>query len=167
MEKIILGIDPGSRCTGYAVISAIGDQLKPVHHGFISCTQESLADRLFQIYDRLSQVIQEHQPQQAAVEQVFTAHNAQSALKLGQARGAALVACAAHGLPVYEYSAREVKQAVAGYGAASKVQIQQMITSLFSLEKRPQVDEADALAIALCHSSMQAFRDKISAALQE
>lgn len=166
-EHIILGIDPGSRCTGYAVICTKGGQLKALAHGFIRPAMEPLPERLFYMYDQLSLVIEQYKPEQAAVEQVFTSHNPQSALKLGQARGAILVACAAHALPTYEYSAREVKQAVVGYGAASKLQIQQMVTSLFSLEKRPQVDEADALAIALCHSSMQTFRDKISEAVRD
>jgi crossover junction endodeoxyribonuclease RuvC len=107
---------------------------------------------LQQIHADLRQLIEKYHPDEAAIEQVFVQHNVSSALKLGQARGAAIVAILADSIPLGEYSARQVKQAVVGYGAAAKTQVQQMVKTMLNLPKTPQADAADALAIAICHA---------------
>ena len=154
--SIILGIDPGSRVTGYGVIHSQGSQLEYIDSGCIR-TQgaESLSERLEIIYQGIDDVIRLHCPVVAGIEQVFMARNADSALKLGQARGAAIVACTNQKLPVNEYSARQVKQAVVGTGAAQKAQMQAMICHLLKLSKAPQQDAADALGVAVCHAHME------------
>ena len=130
---IILGIDPGSRITGFGIIETQGRQLKYITSGCIKISDAPLAEKLLQIYDNLSQIIRQYNPTEAAIEQVFMAKNADSALKLGQARGVAMVAAATHALTVAEYSARQIKQAVVGTGGADKAQVQHMVTSLLSL----------------------------------
>ena len=149
---IILGIDPGSRITGYGII-----QIQNTKPCFIDCgtirvgDRETQAHRLNGIFEGIETLIARHNPTVMAIEQVFMHENPNSALKLGQARGAAMVAGAQAGLTVAEYSARQAKQAVVGYGAADKNQVQQMVTSIFNLSEVPTADAADALAIALCH----------------
>ncbi|WP_417594531.1 crossover junction endodeoxyribonuclease RuvC [Oceanospirillum sp.] len=150
---IILGIDPGSRKTGYGIIRMQGHRMHYIGSGFIRITGDTLADKLQQVYAGVSEVIAQYQPTQFAIEQVFMAKNADSALKLGQARGVAIVAAANVGLPVSEYAARLVKQAVAGTGAATKEQVQQMVAAILKLSDLPQSDAADALAIAICHAN--------------
>ncbi len=152
---LILGIDPGSRITGFGVVNWLGNQCTYVDSGCIRLTHESLPDRLQQIYQGITQLATTYSPQEMAIEKVFMARNPDSALKLGQARGAAIVAGVNQGMPVSEYSARQVKQAVVGKGAASKDQVQHMVTVLLKLEKTPQEDAADALGIALCHAHTQ------------
>lgn len=152
---LILGIDPGSRITGFGVVNWLGNQCTYVDSGCIRLTQESLPDRLQQIYQGITELATVYSPQEMAIEKVFMARNPDSALKLGQARGAAIVAGVNQGMPVSEYSARQVKQAVVGKGAASKDQVQHMVTVLLKLEKTPQEDAADALGIALCHAHTQ------------
>jgi crossover junction endodeoxyribonuclease RuvC len=148
---LIIGIDPGSRITGYGIIRCEGNQSYFVDCGSIKVTAINVGDRLQQIYAGIQEVIKLHQPQEAAVEQVFMHQNPGSALKLGQARGAAIVAL---NLPIAEYSARQVKQSVVGYGAAKKEQVQHMVQRILNLstEIPLQADAADALAIALCHA---------------
>ncbi|PIE59563.1 MAG: crossover junction endodeoxyribonuclease RuvC [Desulfobulbus propionicus] len=149
----ILGIDPGSRSTGYGIIEASGSEVGFVACGTIRTTCEAqLPGRLTIIFNGLCEVILAHKPQIAAVEEVFVDRNPRSALKLGQARGAAIVAATQHLLPVFDYSARKVKQAVSGYGQAGKDQVQHMVSVLLDLEKKPSTDAADALAVALCHA---------------
>lgn len=148
----ILGIDPGSRVTGYAVITANQRQLVYVSSGCIRVSGETLAQNLDQIHAGICEVISKHHPQEAAIEQVFMHRNPGSALKLGQARGVAIVAAAQRALVVAEYSARQVKQAVVGYGAAKKEQVQEMVRRLLNLSGVPQADAADALAVAICHA---------------
>lgn len=149
----ILGIDPGSRITGYGIIDKQGANLGFVTCGTIRAAQEKdFSRRLWLIFQGLEEVISQHQPQVAAVEDVFAARNVRSALKLGQARGAALVAALGQGLEVHDYSPRLVKQAVVGYGQAEKAQVQEMIQMLLGLNGRPSPDAADALAVALCHA---------------
>ncbi len=148
----ILGIDPGSRLTGYGIISSDGQKLQHVAHGVIPVQGANLAEQLAIIFQQISAVIDEHQPHEAAIEQVFMAKNPQSALKLGQARGAAIVAMANCSLPVTEYSARFIKKAIVGFGAAAKDQMQYMVKLLLSLNQAPAVDAADALAVAICHA---------------
>lgn len=149
--KTILGIDPGSRVTGYGIIESNLIKSRYLASGCIRVRSTDFAERLADIFSGISQLILEYSPHEIAIEKVFMAKNPASALKLGQARGAAIVAGVAKGLSFAEYSAREVKQAIVGTGAADKTQVQHMIMSLLGLNAKPQADAADALAIALCH----------------
>ncbi|HJV36354.1 crossover junction endodeoxyribonuclease RuvC [Geomonas sp.] len=150
---IILGIDPGSRKTGYGLISKQGNRLIHIDNGAIfTKASNEFPQRLEEIFSGLSTIIAQYQPDAVAVENVFLAKNAQSALKLGQARGAAIVAAVSVGLPVHEYTALQVKQAVVGTGRAEKVQVQQMIKALLNLPEVAQEDASDALAVAICHA---------------
>lgn len=151
----ILGIDPGSRFTGYGLIEQIGQKCHFIACGTIATQGEDIAPRLGQIFARLNDVVGSHTPAEVGIEKVFMARNADSALKLGQARGAAIAAVVQHGLPVFEYSARQVKQALVGSGGAEKQQVAQMVCYLLGLSKAPQADAADALAIAICHAHMR------------
>lgn len=149
----IIGIDPGSRCTGYGVIDSDGLRHRYVTSGYIKIGGEELADRLGMIFREISHIVSQWQPQIMAVEQVFVNKNADSALKLGQARGAAICAGIHAGLEIGEYAPRAIKKAVIGKGGADKQQIQQMMKILLNLDALPQSDEADGLAIALCHAN--------------
>lgn len=149
----ILGIDPGTRVTGYGIIKKEGNRLFHIDNGGIFTRSDmDLADRLKLIYDGLCRVIEIYTPEAVAVEQIFLSKNALSALKLGHARGAALLAGVNHGLPVFEYSALQVKSAVVGYGKAEKIQVQQMVKTLLNLPEIAQEDASDALAVAICHA---------------
>ncbi|MFM7784633.1 MAG: crossover junction endodeoxyribonuclease RuvC [Gammaproteobacteria bacterium] len=151
--RVILGIDPGSRVTGFGVIRASGARTQYLASGCIRLPPaEPLAGRLQRIFESLGQVIDEHSPTEIAIEQVFMSKSAGAALKLGQARGAAIVAAAVRGLAVHEYSPSSIKQAVVGTGQAEKAQVQHMVRTLLSLPAAPQADAADALAAALCHA---------------
>ena len=151
--SIILGIDPGSRITGYGVIRTLaGGRCEYLGSGCIRTSGEVRAPKLKQIYDGISEVILQFRPDLFAIEQVFMAKNPDSALKLGQARGAAIVAAVNAGLEVAEYSARHIKQSVVGTGGADKEQVQHMVRQLLKLPGNPQADAADALAVALCHT---------------
>lgn len=152
--SIILGIDPGSRITGYGVIRQQGRKLEYIGSGCIRTAVDDLPTRLKRIYAGVSEIILQFQPTVFAIEQVFMAHNVDSALKLGQARGAAIVAAVNYDLPVYEYAARQVKQTVVGTGSADKLQVQHMVKTLLKLSSSPQGDAADALAIAITHSHL-------------
>lgn len=160
----ILGIDPGSQCTGYGIIQA-SHLTQPAYlaHGHIRTRGNDAGQRLWQIYQGLVEVIQTHQPHEVAIEQIFMKDNPQTALKLGQARGAAMVAAAGYALSLSEYTPRQVKQAIVGYGAAAKAQVQQMIKILLKMPESPQADAADALAIALCHCHHQQISRKLAA----
>lgn len=161
---IIIGIDPGSRFTGYGVIRVDGNQSFYLDSGCIYLGTAQHAERLQKIYSGLQQIIQRFQPHEAAIEQVFMHNNPGSALKLGQARGAAIVALT---IPVAEYSARQVKQSVVGYGAAKKEQVQHMVGRLLNITEKLQADAADALAIALCHAHARLSLSKIGSAKRE
>lgn len=152
--SIILGIDPGSRLTGYGVIKQQGRSFQYLGSGCIKATAQGndLAQRLQIIFAGISELIIQYQPDMFAIEQVFMAKNPDSALKLGQARGAAIVAATNTGLSIWEYSARQIKQSVVGTGAADKIQVQHMVKSILKLAATPQADAADALAVALCHA---------------
>ena len=147
----ILGIDPGSRVTGYGVLDVDGPRLKYVTCGCITPRATALGERLGTIFEEISQLIAEFVPDEMAIEQVFMHRNAQSALKLGQARGAAIVAAASGRLPVHEYSPTQIKQAATGRGHAAKSQVQHMVQVLLRLEAVPPTDAADALAVAIAH----------------
>lgn len=149
--SIILGIDPGSRITGYGVIRVVGGKAEYLGSGCIRTDLGELPSRLKQVYDGVSEIITQFAPAEFAIERVFMARNADSALKLGQARGSAIVAAVNAGLPVSEYSPTQIKQAVVGTGGADKSQVQHMVKHLLKLPGTPQADAADALAIALCH----------------
>ncbi len=149
---VILGIDPGSRITGYGLIKRQAGKTHYVASGCIRVKGDDLAQRLAQIFTGVSEIIRQYKPDQFAIEQVFLAHNPDSALKLGQARGAAIVAATQDKLSVAEYSARQIKQAVVGKGSAEKSQVQHMVRHLLNLPGTPQADAADALAVALCHA---------------
>ncbi len=154
---LILGVDPGSRKTGFGIINVVGSQHEYVSSGVIRLpVDQELPERIRVLCDSLSEIITLHCPQQVAVEQVFMAKNAGSALKLGQARGAVIAACVTQGLEVAEYSARQIKQAVVGTGAAKKEQVQLMVQTLLQLPDTPQEDAADALGAAICHAHTQA-----------
>jgi crossover junction endodeoxyribonuclease RuvC len=152
---LILGIDPGSRKTGFGIISHLGGRSEYVTSGIIRVPAIALPERLKIIYDGVSELVESHCPGELAIEQVFMARSAGSALKLGQARGAAIVACISRQMAVSEYSARQIKQSVVGTGAADKGQVQHMVKTLLRLPAEPAEDAADALAAALCHAHTQ------------
>jgi len=149
---LILGIDPGSRITGYGVVRDTGRGCEYVASECIRTGTGELPDRLRAVFSGVSEVIQTYGQVTMGIEQVFMARNADSALKLGQARGAAIVAGAEAGLQIAEYTATQVKQAIAGTGGADKQQVQMMVMHLLKLLEKPQIDASDALAIALCHA---------------
>ncbi len=147
----ILGIDPGSQITGYGIIEIDGNHATHISNGNIRIPGDELPARLRIIFESITSIIDKHQPDEVAVEKVFMHRNADSALKLGQARGAAITACAIQELDVYEYTANQVKQATVGKGHAAKQQVQHMVKVLLCLDEIPQSDAADALAVAICH----------------
>ena len=147
----ILGIDPGSRMTGYGVVELRGSEMRYVASGCIDSRRGALATRLAAIYRGVTALVAAHAPTEMAVEEVFFARNPQSALKLGQARGVAIAAAVGAELGVHEYAARTVKQTVVGSGRASKQQVAYMVRALLSLDAEPAPDAADALAVAICH----------------
>ncbi len=150
-RKRILGIDPGSQRTGYGILDVRGNGLVPVAWGVIRTdASDSFPDRLYAISERLDEVIRFHQPTEAVIEKVFLAKNAAAALKLGQARGAAIVTCRLRGIDVREYSAKEIKMAATGYGAASKDQVAGMVRRLLGIREEVPPDASDALAMAFC-----------------
>jgi crossover junction endodeoxyribonuclease RuvC len=158
----ILGIDPGTRTTGYGLIDQKGNRLTHVDNGAIHTrSSDELPLRLSQIYIGLIEAIETYKPDAMAIEKVFVAKNAGSALKLGQARGTAIVAGVNAGLPVFEYSALQVKSAVVGYGKAGKIQVQQMVKALLKLPEIAQEDASDALAIAICHANSHVHNKRV------
>ena len=159
-----MGIDPGSRITGYGIIDMEGSRSHHVANGCIQTTSDRpLPERLKTIFEGLINVIREYQPMEVAAEQVFMHRNPDSALKLGQARGAALCAVVMAGLPVSEYAPRAIKQAVVGGGGADKDQVQRMVALLLNLAESPQADAADALAVAICHGHTRQTLNRLGA----
>jgi len=148
----ILGIDPGSRITGFGVIEQKNRQFRYIVCGCIRMHTKEMPIRLKEIFAGVDEIITTYQPDVLSIEKVFMSRNPDAALKLGQARGAAIVAAVNQDLPVYEYAPTEIKKAIVGQGHADKSQIQHMVKLLLSLSDTPQVDAADALAIALCHA---------------
>ena len=160
---LVLGIDPGSTATGYGLVRGEGTRLTAVDFGVIA-TRATLPfpQRLRQIFEGLRTLITSYRPDAAAVEGLFFARNVQSAFKLGQARGAALLAAALEGVPVFEYAPRQVKGAVSGFGGAEKVQVQIMVKAMLGLAEAPRpMDAADALALAICHYHACAGRGRL------
>lgn len=161
-----MGVDPGTKATGFGVVEASGRRLSPVAWGTVKGPARlSLAQRLKAMSDGLKEAIAAHRPTVVAVEDTFYARNVKSALALGQARGVALVAAAEAGLEVVTYPARTIKKAVVGYGGAEKEQVQSMVARLLGLEEPPaSPDAADALAVAICHLNTSALEAKLKAA---
>ncbi len=158
----ILGIDPGSRLTGFGVIDETATGYQYVASGCLRIKGDNFPMRLKQIFAGISDVVEEYQPTEMAIEQVFMHKNADSALKLGQARGAAICAVQLFDIPVFEYAARQVKQAVVGKGSADKLQVQQMVKILLGITGELQIDASDALGISLCHSNFQQTQRRIN-----
>ena len=157
-EGLILGVDPGLSRVGWGVIDGSGSTPRLVEFGHIATRASSAhTDRLLGIYETLGEVITRFKPATMAIEEVFLARDAKAAIKLGQARGAAIVACVNQGMPVHEYAAKSIKQAVVGTGSAEKGQVQHMVKSLLRLPAAPAEDAADALAAALCHAHTQQY----------
>ena len=158
----ILGIDPGSRFTGFGVLDFDGDRAAYIASGTIKSPDGSFPDRLKKIFAGVSDIVDRYQPDVVAIESVFMAKNAGSALKLGHARSAALCATFAYDVEVHEYSPREIKLAVVGTGSANKEQVQHMVVSLLQLDGKPAADAADALAAALCHGHQRQLRSRLA-----
>lgn len=153
---VILGIDPGSRFTGYGVIESAGQKSRYITSGRLNVSEGEMPGRLLKVFEGLAAVIKAHAPAEIAIEETFVNRaNAQSALVLGQARGAAICACAQAGLPVSEYAAAQVKLAIAGNGRAEKEQVQHMVKVLLNLREKLAADASDALAVALCHAHVR------------
>jgi crossover junction endodeoxyribonuclease RuvC len=157
----ILGIDPGSLFTGYGVIDSEGQSVKHVASGCIHTAGGEFTARLRVIFSGVAGLVEEFSPLELVVEKAFVHKNADSALKLGQARAAAICATLEHNLPVYEYTPREVKLALTGKGSAGKEQVQHMVKVVLGLQGRMQADSADALAVAICHAHSRALRLKL------
>jgi crossover junction endodeoxyribonuclease RuvC len=161
---LILGIDPGSQKTGFGIISHQGGRSEYVTSGIIRLPRTELPERLKIIFDGVSEIVEQYCPQELAIEEVFMARDAKAAIKLGQARGAAIVACVNKSMPVFEYAAKSIKQAVVGTGSADKQQVQHMVKTLLKLPATPKEDAADALAAALCHAHTQQSMIRLSGA---
>ncbi|MEJ2143239.1 MAG: crossover junction endodeoxyribonuclease RuvC [Gammaproteobacteria bacterium] len=165
--KRILGIDPGSRFTGYGIVDLTGDnKISWVASGCIRVKGDNLPHKLCIIAEGLNELLDIHQPDEVAIEQVFLHRNVDSALKLGQARGAAISTVALRALPVSEYSPSQIKKSVVGKGNAAKEQVQHMMKALLRLSRIPQEDAADALAIAVCHAQNCHTQGRVSAMSQ-
>jgi len=161
----VLGIDPGTRHLGWGVVDRIGTRLSHVAHGVIDTdTEQGLAPRLIEIDDGLAAVIAEHKPEVGAIESLFFAKDAQSAAKLGHARGVVLLRLSRGGLTLHEYSPSLVKRTIVGKGAADKRQVALVVTAILRLTAPPRPDAADALAIALTHLQAAGFHEAMSAA---
>jgi crossover junction endodeoxyribonuclease RuvC len=163
MPRRVLGIDPGSLRTGYGIVDCIGGTETHVASGCVRTSGTSLALRLRYIHEQVSLLVERYTPDEVAIERVFMHKNADSALKLGQARGAALSAAVALGAPVYEYAPRAIKLAVVGTGAADKAQVAHMVQALLAIAKPDTADISDALAIALCHAQARRSASRLAA----
>lgn len=157
----ILGIDPGSRTTGYCIVEDDINGPRHIISGCLEVVAENFPQRLKQIYDGVHRIVIDYAPEQLAIEQVFMHKNADSALKLGHARGAAICAVLACDIPVFEYAARQIKQALVGKGSAGKEQVRYMVKYLLSLHQPLALDASDALGVALCHIHYQRTRIRL------
>jgi crossover junction endodeoxyribonuclease RuvC len=160
-SRRILGIDPGSRLTGFGILDSEDGVPRYVTSGAIKTLEGTFPDRLKSIFLAVGEIVAEYQPDIVAIESVFMHKNAGSALKLGHARSAALCATFAFEVEVHEYAPREIKQAIVGTGSATKEQVQHMVTTLLQLDGTPQADAADALAAALCHGHQRRIRSRL------
>lgn len=159
----ILGIDPGSRITGFGVVDSDAAGVRYVASGCIRAEGSGFAARLREIYVGVRALVDAHAPQEVAIERVFMHRNADSALKLGQARSAAICATFGVAIEIHEYAARSVKQALVGQGGAEKPQVQHMVRMLLGLKTELTADEADALAVALCHAHSRSLVTRLAA----
>lgn len=162
IQQRILGIDPGSRLTGFGVLDFVGDKATYVASGSIASAKGEFSDRLKLIFRSVSEIVAEYKPGVVAIESVFVSKNAGSALKLGHARSAAICATFEYDIEVFEYAPREIKKAVVGTGSASKEQIQHMVVAMLNLQGTPAPDAADALATALCHGHRCGLADRMA-----
>lgn len=160
----ILGLDPGSRLTGFGVVDFIDDRAAYVASGSVRSADGPFAERLRLIFRAVNDIAAEYRPHAVVIESVFVHRNAGSALKLGQARSAAICATFERNIEVFEYAPREIKQAIVGTGAASKAQVQHMVASLLNLQGEPAPDAADALAAALCHGHARRLQTRLAGA---
>ena len=164
--ETILGVDPGSIVTGWGLVEIAGNQLRHSAHGIVGTSMAlGQAERLRQIHRGIEEVIEQYRPAAVSLEKVFFSRNVQSALKLGQARGMAMLAAAQNQIAVSEYSATEIKVAVVGYGHATKEQIQKMVSALLGLRGPLRADAADALAAAICHIHRRAYQARMVGAV--
>jgi len=161
----ILGIDPGSRLTGFGVLDFVGDRATYVASGSIASANGDFADRLKLIFRSVSEIVAEYRPGVVVIESVFVSKNAGSALKLGHARSAAICATFEHDVEIFEYAPREIKKAVVGTGSASKEQIQHMVVAMLNLQGTPPPDAADALATALCHGHRRGLVNRMAGSM--
>lgn len=159
----VLGIDPGSRVTGYGIVELEGALTRPVAWGAIE-TDGDHGARLKKIFAEVARLVDEHEPDEVAIERVFVHKNADSALKLGQARAAALCATFARDIPIHEYAPREIKKALAGNGSADKQQVEHMVRVVLGLRALMKADAADALAVAICHIHARSVRQLLAGA---
>lgn len=157
----ILGIDPGSRFTGFGILDYVGDKPTYVASGTIKSPDGTFPQRLRKIFDSVTEIVEQYRPDIVSIESVFMARNAGSALKLGHARAAALCATFEFDVEVFEYAPREIKLAVVGTGAATKDQVQHMVVSLLQLDGTPASDAADALAAAICHGNRRRIQSNL------
>ncbi len=159
---IILGIDPGVAMVGYSIVECKGNNVKAIDYGcIITKAEEHFPDRIKTIYDRLLEIIDEYQPDDLAIEELFFNKNVKTAIMVGQARGVEILAAVNRGLDIYEYTPLQIKQAVTGYGRADKKQVQQMVKMILNLKETPKPDDvADALAIAICHGAGIKFKEQ-------
>jgi len=164
-QRRILGIDPGSRLSGFGILDFVGDRVTYVASGSISSINGEFADRLKLIFQSVSEIVAEYRPDVVAIESVFVSKNPASALKLGHARSAAICATFDHDVEVFEYAPREIKKAVVGNGGASKEQVQHMVVAMLNLQATPAPDAADALATALCHGHRCGLADRMAGAM--
>ncbi|PCJ42221.1 MAG: crossover junction endodeoxyribonuclease RuvC [SAR86 cluster bacterium] len=159
---LILGIDPGSRVCGYGLINVVGNKLEYISSGCIKVADLAFTDRLQVIFSSMSEIIEKYQPDEVAIEEIFVGKSGVSALKLGHARGAVIVACTNLKLPVHEYPPNQIKKALVGRGRADKSQMQHMVSAILKLPSAPQSDAADALCVAVCHVHTQLSLNRIS-----
>lgn len=165
----IIGIDPGYAILGYGVVDFNANKFTLVSYGVITTEANTeMPERLKTIYSELMEIIQEFEPDVASIEELFFNSNAKTAIKVGEARGAAILACANSGLPIYEYTPLQIKQALAGYGRAGKDQIQQIVKSVLGLKEIPRPDDAaDGVAAAICHGNSSGYIDRVARAIEK
>ena len=155
---LVLGVDPGSRVTGYGLVEKKNNNLTCIHSGHISCSSKiPFYERIYKIFQDMNEVMAHYRPDEMAIESLFNAKNVQSSLKLGHARGALLVAAVQCGVRIFEYTPLEIKKSVVGYGRASKEQVRSMVKTILKLKTNPGLDTSDALATAICHLNWTRF----------
>ena len=155
---LVLGVDPGSRVTGFGLVEKEGAGMRCIRSGIIRLPGEApFYERIHRIYQTMTEIMERHRPDQLAIEDCFFAKNVKSSLKIGHARGAVLIAAVECGLQIFEYTPLEIKKAVAGYGSASKEQVRSMIRWMLKMQSEPPLDASDALATAICHLNWKRF----------